>query len=278
MRFLTLVILCAAASSTAAAQLPPPPSDGSSLQGWKVEHTTAETRDGALHVGKGNGWVRTEYVYADFALSLDVRVPANGDAAIFVRAWPTFSGSSTPTNGYRLKLTVAKPAPQSDAWQRVELECVGRTMKVRVNGELVQTIDDVGNPQGYVALSAPDQTVQFKAIAIRSLPRPRPAFHPEIAEAGPGSLIQVPKPLFSPKPRYTADAMRARINGNIIMQGIVLPDGSMGDVQIMQSLDPQFGLDEAALETARQWTFSPGTRDGQPVAVRIMLELSFNLR
>ena len=257
--------------------MPPSPSYGSSLQGWKVEHTNAETRDGALHVGKGDGWVRTENVYADFVLSLDMRVPVNREAAIFLRAWPTFNGS-TPTNGYRLKLTGVKSPPASDGWQHLELDVVGRTVKVRVDGALVQAVDDVENPQGHIALSAPDQTVQFKAIAIRTLPRPRAPFHPEIAEAVPGALIQFPKPVTNPKPRYTADAMRARISGKIVMQAVVLPDGTVGDVQIMQSLDPHFGLDEAALETARQWKFSPGTRDGQPVAVRVVIELDFNLR
>ena len=143
---------------------------------------------------------------------------------------------------------------------------------------MVQSADDVPNPQGHIALSAPDQTVQFKAIAIRTLPRPRAPFHPEIAEAVPGSLIQFPKPLTNPKPRYTADAMRARISGKIVMQAVVLPDGTVGDVQIVQALDPRSGLDDEAVETVRKWTFSPGTRDGQPVAVRVVIELDFNLR
>jgi protein TonB len=270
-------MLCVAVPATATAQGFPPPSDGSSLQGWKVEHTNAEIADGVLRVGKGNGWVRTERVYADFVLTLDIRMPVGREAGIFVRAWPTFNGS-TPTNGYRLKLSAAKTAPQSGQWERLELECAGHTVRVRVDGQIVHTADTLGNPQGHIALSAPDGTVEFRAIAIKPVPLPQPIFRPDVAEARPGSGIQSPKVLTNPKPRYTADAMRARITGTVRMQAIVLPDGTMGDVEILQSLDPKFGLDEEAVNTAKKWTFSPALRDSQPVAVRIMIDLDFNLR
>ena len=56
---------------------------------------------------------------------------------------------------------------------------------------------------------------------------------------------------------------------------VVLPDGTVGDVRITQSLDP--GLDEEAVKAARQWVFAPGTRFGEPVAVQVGIELYFNL-
>ena len=39
------------------------------------------------------------------------------------------------------------------------------------------------------------------------------------------------------KPNYTGEAMRARIQGLVTMEAIVMPDGSVGNVQIIQSLD-----------------------------------------
>jgi hypothetical protein len=41
---------------------------------------------------------------------------------------------------------------------------------------------------------------------------------------------------------------------------------------------PEFGLDEEAKRTARLWKFRPGTLKGEPVPVRIIIELDFNLR
>jgi protein TonB len=72
--------------------------------------------------------------------------------------------------------------------------------------------------------------------------------------------------------------MRARITGKIVLAVTVLPDGTVGDVQVLQSLDPKYGLDALAVETTRSWRFTPGTRDGAPVAVQVMIELDFNLR
>ena len=107
-RALTALVILCLYPPAAWPQTPPSPSDGSSLQGWKVEHTSAEVIDGVLRVGKGNGWVRTERVYADFVLSFDVRVPADRAVTIFLRAWPTFDRSRKPTNAYGLTITGRK--------------------------------------------------------------------------------------------------------------------------------------------------------------------------
>ena len=53
---------------------------------------------------------------------------------------------------------------------------------------------------------------------------------------------------------------------------------SHGDVQVVRSLDPTFGLDNEAIKAARQWRFKPGMRLGQPVPVLVTIELTFALR
>jgi len=72
--------------------------------------------------------------------------------------------------------------------------------------------------------------------------------------------------------------MRARIQGSVLLSAVVLPDGTVGETSIVQSLDPKYGLDREALEAARSWRFVPGTRDGQPVAVLVSIELTFTLK
>ena len=47
---------------------------------------------------------------------------------------------------------------------------------------------------------------------------------------------------------------------------------------MVRSLDSTFGLDQEAVKAARQWRFVPGMRLGEPVAVRITIELTFTLR
>ncbi len=52
----------------------------------------------------------------------------------------------------------------------------------------------------------------------------------------------------------------------------------MTDVVVTKSLDAEYGLDQAAMKAAWQWKFKPATKDGQPVAVRVTLELTFTLK
>ena len=80
------------------------------------------------------------------------------------------------------------------------------------------------------------------------------------------------------KPQYTHDAMRAKVQGSVWLECIVLPDGSVGNIRVTRSLDQRFGLDEEAIKAARQWRFRPGQRMGEPVSVMVTIELSFNLR
>ncbi len=94
----------------------------------------------------------------------------------------------------------------------------------------------------------------------------------------PGSGIENPKKLREVKPAYTAEAMRAKIQGTVIVECVVLPDGTVGDVQVVKSLDSSFGLDQEAVKAAKQWRFIPGTRNGQPVPVLVTIELMFTLR
>ena len=80
------------------------------------------------------------------------------------------------------------------------------------------------------------------------------------------------------KPAYTAEAMRAKVQGVVWLRCVVMPDGNVGRVEVVRSLDSTFGLDQEAVKAARQWRFVPGMRQGEPVAVRITIELTFTLR
>jgi len=94
----------------------------------------------------------------------------------------------------------------------------------------------------------------------------------------PGSGVSIPRVLQEVKPNYTADAMRAKVQGSVWLECIVMPDGSIGNIRVMRSLDSVFGLDQEAIKAARQWKFVPGMKEGQPVPVLITIELTFTLR
>jgi TonB family protein len=94
----------------------------------------------------------------------------------------------------------------------------------------------------------------------------------------PGNGVTLPRVLHEERPQYTSDAMRAKVQGTVLLECVVRPDGSVGDVQVVRSLDPTFGLDQQAVVAARKWRFAPGTRLGEAVPVLITIELTFTLR
>lgn len=94
----------------------------------------------------------------------------------------------------------------------------------------------------------------------------------------PGNGVTLPRVLREVKPQYTSDAMRAKVQGTVLLECVVRPDGSVGEVQVIRSLDSTFGLDQEAVKAAKQWRFAPGTRLGEPVSVLVTIELTFTLR
>jgi len=64
----------------------------------------------------------------------------------------------------------------------------------------------------------------------------------------------------------------------VLLSAVVLEDGTVDDVAVIRSLDTKYGLDGQAVKAAKQWLFSPGMKDGKPIAVKITIELAFTLR
>jgi protein TonB len=100
--------------------------------------------------------------------------------------------------------------------------------------------------------------------------RPHPVY--KVGDQG----VKAPSILKEVKPKYTASAMRREVEGNVELEAVILADGTVGDVTVKRSLDPE--LDEEAVKAAKQWRFRPGTKDGEPVAVEVFIELTFRLK
>src|ERR1019366_2923315 len=69
----------------------------------------------------------------------------------------------------------------------------------------------------------------------------------------PGNGVTLPRVLREVKPQYTSDAMRAKVQGTVLLECVVQKDGSVGDVQVVRSLDSTFGLDQQAIIAAKAW-------------------------
>jgi protein TonB len=51
--------------------------------------------------------------------------------------------------------------------------------------------------------------------------------------------------------------------------------GSVARIRLEKAIG--HGLDEKAMECVENWRFDPATKDGQPIAMGMNIELSFNL-
>jgi homoserine O-acetyltransferase len=94
----------------------------------------------------------------------------------------------------------------------------------------------------------------------------------------PGPDITLPRVVREVKPAYTRAALQAQIQGSVWLECVIMPDGTVGDVRVTTSLDRVLGLDQEAINAARQWRFTPGTRLGKPVPVIVTMSLSFTVK
>jgi TonB family protein len=104
-------------------------------------------------------------------------------------------------------------------------------------------------------------------------------------ESLPNDLVPISTPGLRPPvptrridPDYTSEAMRQRIQGAVKLIVVVRTDGTVGQVRIAESLDPDYGLDGQAVKAARLWRFRPAELEGRPVPVAVTLILTFRLR
>ena len=92
----------------------------------------------------------------------------------------------------------------------------------------------------------------------------------------PGSGVTPPRLLREVKAEYTEEARRRAITGDVVLEIVVLRDGSVGDVRVLRGLG--LGLDQRAIAAVKQWRFDPARLRGTPVDVIVEVAVEFTLR
>ncbi len=88
--------------------------------------------------------------------------------------------------------------------------------------------------------------------------------------------ITPPKLTYHADPDYTDEAKAAKISGAVRLSMVVGTDGMAHDINVVSGIDS--GLDANAIAAVQKWQFEPGTKDGEPVAVRAQVEVNFRLQ
>jgi protein TonB len=78
------------------------------------------------------------------------------------------------------------------------------------------------------------------------------------------------------EPEFSEEAHAAKYEGTVVVYAEIGVDGKAGNINLRRGLG--LGLDEKAIEAITQWSFQPGVRNGQPVAVAATIEVNFRLR
>jgi TonB family protein len=89
-------------------------------------------------------------------------------------------------------------------------------------------------------------------------------------------ITSPPKCDYCPAAEYSDAARKKGLEGTVVLQTIVQPDGSGTDIQVVKS--PDLELTQMAMDTISRWRFKPARNaEGEPVAYREAIELSFRL-
>jgi protein TonB len=90
-----------------------------------------------------------------------------------------------------------------------------------------------------------------------------------------GRGVSVPRAIYQPDPEYSKKARKKKLQGTCLLSIVVGADGKPHDIRVTRPLGP--GLDEEAIKAVQQWKFEPARKDGQPVAVEVVVEVNFKL-
>jgi periplasmic protein TonB len=89
-----------------------------------------------------------------------------------------------------------------------------------------------------------------------------------------GGQIKEPKKLKHVNPAYPDIAKQARVQGVVILECTISPQGKVTDVKVLRGIPL---LDSAAIEAVKQWVYSPTLLNGVPVPVIMTVTVNFRL-
>ena len=194
--------------------------DGKTLSGWRLVGKTGEgygVKDGVIHCARGGGGnLLSDKEYADFILRLEFKLETGSNNGVGIRAPlegdATFLGmeiqildDNAPQYAdlrpaqYCGSIYDVVPArrgalKKAGEWNEEEITCVGRQVKVRLNGQVIvdANLNDITDPKilanhpgvlrqtGRIGFLGHNEYVEFRNIRIKELPRfPRNNLAPE---------------------------------------------------------------------------------------------------
>ncbi len=181
--------------------------NGKDLQGWQVINGQPESWQVAAGVlyttGQGGGWLSTTREFADFTLSLEFRVPADGNSGVFLRSPhhgdPAYTGMEIQVlddyaeqyarlkpwqytgSVYGIQAPSQRVSKRAGEWQKMVITCRGPRVCVELNGQKTIDTDLVDHMQqskehqgiqrraGYIGLQNHSSKLEYRNIWLEEL-------------------------------------------------------------------------------------------------------------
>jgi len=90
-----------------------------------------------------------------------------------------------------------------------------------------------------------------------------------------GGNVRPPNRIVDVKPVYPDVAQKARVQGVVIFDVLIGPDGKVKDARILRSIPL---LDRAAYDAVLQWEFTPTLLNGNPISIVMTCTVNFTLQ
>lgn len=100
---------------------------------------------------------------------------------------------------------------------------------------------------------------------------------PTTGPVQPGVRIAAwPACIYCPAAEYSDAARKRRLEGTVVLQATILPDGSIRDIHVLKTPDPELG--QMAIDSVSQWRFNPARNtEGEAVPYNEAIDVTFRL-
>jgi protein TonB len=136
--------------------------------------------------------------------------------------------------------------------------------------EITPEVLDTSFEQAPVVGGVPGGVVGGIVGGLPEAPPPPPPAEPVRV----GGNIKPPTKTTDVRPQYPPIAQSARVQGVVIIEAVIGPDGRVQDARVLRSIPL---LDQAALDAVKQWVFTPTLLNNVPVPVIMTVTVQFTL-
>lgn len=171
----------------------------------------------------------------------------------------------------------AKPTPQPERpLKPAKPKPVAKVAKPK---PVLATASDTASPMA-IASSEPEPPAPQPAQAASTQTAPAgstPGSSPDEGQQAPVTLPSLHADyLNNPAPAYPSQSRQLGEQGKVLLRVLVKADGNVEQVVLRKSSGYQ-RLDDAALDTVKQWRFVPAKRADQAIAAWVVVPISFSL-